>query len=113
MKKEAMKMPNEISAQELREKIERKEKLILLDARTEEEYKNGHLKGAVLIPYEELRKRHNELYAAKDAAIIVYCRSGKRSAKAAKTLKKLGYKNIANLAGGILEWEENGYPVSR
>jgi phage shock protein E len=77
--------------------------IILLDVRTAEEYKTGHLAGSQLLPVEELADRSNELPAAKDTPIIVYCRSGRRSKIAADELITLGYTRVFDL-GGLQDW---------
>jgi rhodanese-related sulfurtransferase len=83
--------------------------LILLDVRTPEEWAAGHIEGATLIPLDDLGTRAaSEL--PKDAAIIVYCRSGNRSAEAASYLVNAGYTNVSDM-GGILGWIEAGLPV--
>jgi adenylyltransferase/sulfurtransferase len=62
--------------------------------------------GAPLIPVGELEKRVGELTAQKDREIVVHCRSGSRSQKAALILRNAGFKNVENLAGGILAWAD-------
>ncbi len=90
-----------ISSDELREKLERKEDLLLLDVRTPREYDDCAIKGAQLLPVQELSFRVGEL--PKDREIVVYCRIGNRSAFAAAYLARLGY-TVRNLEGGILSW---------
>lgn len=83
--------------------------LILLDVRTPEEWSQGHIEGATLIPLQELTTRaRGEL--PMDAEIVVYCRSGNRSAQAADYLARSGYSNISDM-GGIIDWIAAGYPV--
>ena len=74
---------------------------VLLDVRSKQEYNEGHLFGAVHLADYEIPKKHNNVLTNKDAEIIVYCQNGGRSKKACKKLKKLGYKNVYNLCGGI------------
>lgn len=74
---------------------------ILIDVRSPQEYKEGHLKGAVSIPEYELISRCRQELENKDATYIVYCSSGSRSKKAQKQLEKLGYTNVYNLYNGI------------
>lgn len=76
---------------------------VLLDVRTQEEYGEAHIDGAQLIPYDAIEQNADELPADKDASIIVYCRSGRRSAIAAETLIGMGYANVYDL-GGIQDW---------
>lgn len=107
----AVKMKN-IKNEELHQMIKQKQKFILLDCRTAEEFK-CHIHGSILIPYDEIHARHKELMAGKHDNIVVYCRSGRRSVEACKTLEKCGYSNVANVLGGIIGWEANGYEISR
>lgn len=102
-----------ITVSELKQKIDNKEQFILLDARTQKEYDEGHIKNSVLIPFNELEERYSELNAEKDSEIIVYCRTQNRSQIAAKILLSLGYTNISFVLGGFMEWHKNGYPVSK
>ena len=76
---------------------------ILLDVRTEEEYREQRIDGSVLIPNDEISIRAEAELPDKDAAILVYCRSGRRSASAAAELAALGYTNIYDF-GGIQSW---------
>ncbi len=80
----------------------------LLDVRTEEEYNQGHIEGAYLIPVQELENRLNEIPV--DKQIIVYCRSGNRSRTAANILMENGFGMVYDM-GGINSWIEKGYPV--
>ncbi len=76
---------------------------IILDVRTQEEYDESHIEGAILIPDYEISEKAEELLTDKDAVILVYCRSGRRSALAAKVLSELGYSQIYDF-GGIIDW---------
>jgi rhodanese-related sulfurtransferase len=78
-------------------------KVILLDVRTTEEYREKHIQGSVLIPVNELQGKIEEVVPNKDQEIIIYCRSGNRSETASKILLKRGYKNVYDL-GGIINW---------
>ena len=75
----------------------------LIDVRTEQEYKAQHIKGAVLIPHTEMLNRAETGLPDKNARIIIYCRSGGRSATAAHTLVDLGYTHVYDM-GGIMDW---------
>ena len=84
----------------------------LLDVRTPQEYAEGHIDGALNINVQsDDFRRMSEKKLSKDTTILVYCRSGRRSMDAAKILTKLGYK-VVNLKGGIIEWKEDGLPVT-
>ncbi len=77
--------------------------VVLLDVRTPEEFAEGHIEGAQLLPYDEIAARTDELPADKDTTIVVYCRSGRRSAIAAEELADMGYTAVYDL-GGIQSW---------
>lgn len=84
----------------------------LLDVRTPQEYAEGHIDGALNINLQsDDFQKMAEKDLSKDATILVYCRSGRRSMDAAEILTKLGYK-VVNLKGGIIEWKEEGLPVT-
>lgn len=76
---------------------------IILDVRSREEYDQGHIPGAILIPDTEIEAKAADLLPDKDQLILVYCRSGRRSKLAAQSLADLGYTNIREF-GGILDW---------
>ena len=86
--------------------------VVVLDVRTTEEYKSetGHLGRAILIPVQELEGRIEELAPFRDRTIITYCRSGKRSSKAADILSARGFR-VLNMEGGILKWDALNLPV--
>ena len=81
----------------------------IIDVRTPAEYAEGHVEGAKLIPVDELADRLAEV--PKDRQLYVYCRSGKRSARAATLLASQGFEKVENVLGGILAWQAAGHPV--
>jgi phage shock protein E len=92
-----------ISSSELKELIDKKNnEFLLIDVRTGEEYKNGHIPTAINIPYTEIEERIKN--TPKNKLIIVYCRTGRRSEIARKKLLELGYTNVINF-GGIGSWD--------
>ena len=95
----------QITVETLKKKLDAKEDFFLLDVREPHEVPIANL-GAPLIPVGELEKRIGELAAHKDQEIVIHCRSGARSQKAALILKNAGFKNVENLAGGILAWAD-------
>ena len=95
----------QITVQDLKRKQEAHENFFLLDVREPHEYPIANL-GAPLIPVGSLDQRIAEVPVAKDAEIVVHCRSGARSQKAAVILRNHGFTNVQNLAGGILEWAD-------
>lgn len=76
-----------------------------IDVRTPEEFKEGHVPGAILLPLAELENRLTEI--PKDKKVMLICRSGNRSAKANLTLQKHGYMNTVSVKGGMTEWRED------
>ena len=91
-----------ISVEQAREIMET-EKYILLDVRTEDEYRESRIEGAILIPDYEITERAEFELPDKNALILIYCRSGRRSANVAEKLINMGYMNIYDF-GGILDW---------
>lgn len=85
--------------------------LVILDVRTQAEFKGRHLQDAILIPYTELEERIGELAEHKDHEIIVYCKSGYRSAIACGILDTYSFTKVYNMLGGITGWIAAGYPV--
>ena len=105
---EAIAEVTSISVEEVYEIINNNQDYIILDVRTPEEFKEGHIEGAILIPVSELEGRLDEL--PKDKPIITYCKSGGRSGNAAEILVENGFRKVYDM-GGILDWQEEGYPV--
>ena len=92
-----------ISAEEAKEIIDNSSDYILLDVREENEFAEGHIEGAILIPYGEISDRAEEELPDKEKTILVYCRSGRRSSIAAEQLVELGYTDVQDF-GGIIDW---------
>ena len=92
-----------ISAEEAYQLMKKSKNHILLDVRTEAEFRGRHIEGAMLIPDSELEKRAASELPDKTAVILVYCASGKRSANAAKLLAEKGYARVYDF-GGIKDW---------
>jgi len=93
----------QITAKEAKSRIDSGDDVIVLDVRTAEEYKAGHIPGAVLLPNETISDSKPALLPDDDAEILIYCRSGNRSAQAAGKLIALGYTNVYDF-GGIIDW---------
>ena len=92
-----------INAEEAKAKLDSDDSIILLDVRTPEEYREGHIPGAKLLPVNDIEAKAETEIPEKSATYIVYCRSGSRSAAASVQLVELGYENIYDL-GGINDW---------
>jgi sulfur-carrier protein adenylyltransferase/sulfurtransferase len=101
--------PFEITAQELKERLDRGDHLFLLDVREPFEYQICRLPDSKLIPLGEVPARFNELDSSRE--IIVYCHAGVRSARAVGWLYQVGFTNIKNLIGGIHAWAEEVDPA--
>ncbi len=88
---------------------------LLLDVREPVEYSGelGHISGSLLIPLKELPARANELEAHKDQPIVAICRSGVRSTTAAAILTGLGFEQVSNLRGGMVDWNDQQLPITR
>jgi adenylyltransferase/sulfurtransferase len=95
----------QITVEELKRKLDAKKDVFVLDVREPHEYLIANL-GAPQIPVGEVERRIGELAAQKNREVIVHCRSGARSQKAALILKQAGFTNVSNLAGGILAWAD-------
>ena len=95
---------DQISGAEAKALMDSESGYIIIDARTQEEYDEGHIPGAILIPEYEIADRAEKEIPDKDQLILVYCRSGRRSKIAAEELVKLGYTNVKEF-GGIIDWE--------
>jgi len=100
----------QISVEALKRKLDAKDDVYILDVREPHEYPIANL-GAPLIPVGDLERRVGELSAEKDREIVVHCRSGARSQKAATILKQAGFTNVTNLTGGILAWADKIDPT--
>ena len=92
-----------LTAEQAHERMESGDPLVILDVRTAEEYAEAHIPGAVLLPNEEIGTERPGELPDLEAEILVYCRSGNRSAKAAKKLVELGYTKVYDF-GGINSW---------
>ena len=109
----------EITVAQAKEELNQGLVSLLLDVREPAEFEKGHIPGAVLAPRGMLEWYADpttpyakpELTTKRDARIIVACASGGRSMLASETLKKMGYTNVVNMAGGFNEWSKQGFPI--
>jgi len=108
---EAKAQVSKMSANTLKGKMDKNEKFILIDVRTEGEYLAGHIKGAVWIPRGKLEFVIQKVEEDPNAELVLYCRSGGRSALSVVTVMEMGYNNIYSLTGGFREWTESGNHV--
>ena len=98
----------DITIEELKERMDKGEKLNLIDVRDEYEFDEFNI-GAKLIPLGELPDRLEEINAWKEEEILVHCRSGARSGRAKEYLASEGFTNVRNVLGGMLAWQAAGY----
>ena len=91
-----------ISAEEAYEMMASQE-VVVVDVRTQEEYDGGHIENAVLVPNESIVSEMPEALPDKEATLLIYCRSGRRSKDAAEKLLKLGYQSVYDF-GGVIDW---------
>jgi rhodanese-related sulfurtransferase len=104
--------PETIEPKSLNERIAWADRsLVVLDVRTPEEFAAGHLPGAINIPHTEIGARVAELDGARDRDIVVYCRTGKRSAQALDVLEQSGFTRLFHLEGDYTRWSEEKRPV--
>jgi sulfur-carrier protein adenylyltransferase/sulfurtransferase len=98
----------EIDVTEVKAKLDRGDKFVLIDVREPHEYKICNIPAAKLIPLGEVPQRLHEL--DKEADIVIHCKSGMRSAKACGILKQAGFQHVRNMKGGILAWSDKVDP---
>ncbi|WP_299229176.1 rhodanese-like domain-containing protein [Sulfurihydrogenibium sp.] len=101
----------DLNAKQFYEMIQKEKNVIILDVRTPQEYQEGHISNAINIPVQILGQQLDKLNNFKDKKILVYCRSGHRSAIASQILDRAGFKNVYNLKGGLFEWKASGLPL--
>ena len=92
-----------ISMEDAKKILDEKEGYVIVDVRRQDEYDEGHIPGAILIPNESIGEDEIEELPDKDQLILVYCRSGRRSKEASQKLYDMGYKNVFEF-GGIVDW---------
>ena len=92
-----------ITAQQAKEIMDTQDGYIILDTRTQEEYDEKHIPGAILIPHDRIKQEAESVLKDKNQLILVYCRSGRRSKLASEDLAALGYTKIKEF-GGIIDW---------
>ena len=102
-----------MDVENVKQKLDASEDALLLDVRTAEDYvgEQGHIKGAVLIPVEELEQRLLEIEGFQEKTVMIICRTDNRSAKAAQILSKHGYADVHIVKQGMTDWIAKGYPT--
>ena len=110
---DAKKRIREVSVNDVKAKLDRNEKLVLVDVREESEYARDHLPGAIHLGKGIIERDIEQVIPDRGADIVLYCGGGFRSALAADALQQMGYRNIRSMDGGWRRWAELGYPVER
>jgi len=110
---DARKRVHEVTTSDVKAKLDRGEKFLLVDVREESEYAKDHLPGAVLLGKGIIERDVEERVPDLDAPIVLYCGGGFRSALAADNLQKMGYTNVLSMDGGIRDWREKGWPLTK
>ena len=100
----------ELSPQQVRELLRNDGKHVVLDVREKEEYREGHLDGAVSVPRGFLEMKMDAEVSDKSTPIIAYCAGGVRSLLAGKVMKEMGYEDVTSMSGGYTAWKNEGYP---
>ena len=98
--------------EEVHAKMNRGEKVTLIDTREDNEWEHGYIAGAIHLGRGIIERDIERVIPAKDAEIILYCGGGFRSALAADNLQKMGYRNVISMDGGWRRWKELGYPTA-
>jgi rhodanese-related sulfurtransferase len=99
-----MAQPTEVSAVEVKARLDRGEKFLLLDVREQDEYDTSRIAEATLVPMSQIAERVGEIQAWKDLPIVTHCHKGVRSMRVANWLASQGFENVQSMAGGIEAW---------
>ncbi|MDI9613994.1 MAG: rhodanese-like domain-containing protein [Acidobacteriota bacterium] len=109
---ESKKHVRETNVDEVKAKLDRGEKLILIDVREESEFAKDHLPGAIHLSRGVIERDIEKNAPDINAPLVLYCGGGNRSALAAESLQKMGYTNVLSMDGGIRAWREKGFPLA-
>jgi rhodanese-related sulfurtransferase len=108
---DAKKRVKEEDFREIKKRLDAGEKLILIDTREDSEWARGHIPGAIHLGKGIIERDIENTVPDKDAAVVLYCGGGFRSALAADNLQKMGYRNVISMDGGWRGWTEAGFPT--
>lgn len=103
----------ETNVHEVKSRLDRGDKLVLIDVREDREFDADHLPGAVHLGKGIIERDVEAKYPNLQTELILYCGGGFRSALAADNLQKMGYSNVISMGGGIRGWREKGYPLEK
>jgi len=110
---DAKKRVQETNVDDVKAKLDRKEKFLLIDVREESEYARDHLPGAIHLGKGIIERDIEERVPDHNATMILYCGGGFRSALAGDNLQRMGYTHVISMDGGIREWREKGLPLTK
>ena len=110
---DARKRIREVTIDDVKAKLDRGEKFLLVDVREESEYAADHLPGAVHLGKGIIERDIEARIPDLNTEIVLYCGGGFRSALAADNLQKMGYTHVISMDGGIRDWREKGYPLTK
>lgn len=103
----------ETTVDQVRGRLDKGDKFVLVDVREDNEYAKDHLPGAIHLGKGVIERDIENAVPDTKAEIVLYCGGGFRSAMAADNLQKMGYTNVISMDGGIREWREKGYPLTK
>lgn len=110
---DALSRVEEISADEVRQKLQDDDHFVLYDVREQDEWAESHIAGADYLGKGVIERDIEEEVHNKDRELVLYCGGGYRSALAADNLQKMGYRNVKSMEGGFRTWTEAGYPIEK
>jgi len=103
----------ETTIDEIKSRLDRGDKFVLVDVREESEWQKDHLPGAIHMSKGVIERDIEQKVPNLDAEMVLYCGGGFRSALAADNLQKMGYKNVISMDGGVRGWRDKGYPMTK
>jgi rhodanese-related sulfurtransferase len=110
---DAKKRVREVTVNDVKGKLDRNEEFLLVDVREDKEWEQDHLPKAIHLGKGVIERDIEKQVPDLNAPVVLYCGGGFRSALAADNLRRMGYTNVASMDGGIREWREKGYPLTR
>jgi rhodanese-related sulfurtransferase len=110
---EAKRRVRETTVDEIKSRLDRGDKFLLVDVREESEWQNDHLPGATHMSKGVIERDVEKKVPDLNAEMVLYCGGGFRSALAADNLQKMGYTNVMSMDGGVRGWREKGYPMTK
>jgi rhodanese-related sulfurtransferase len=103
----------EVTVDQVKTKLDRGERFALVDVREDNEWAKDHVTGAIHLGKGIIERDAEQQLPDKNAQIVLYCGGGFRSALAADSLQKMGYTNVLSMDGGIRDWRDKGYPLTK